>query len=157
MSSRGKPHLTFSLEAPREPKLLLEQLVEGVLSGGLAGPGLAIERRDTDRLAFGSRIGGWAIPDHGEIVVTKTGQGRALEVRLWCSAARRRSFSKAAVVGGLGATIATLAFGWLLVVSMPSAAALAIATDILDWRAQRKALQQRIETFVANTAYLRAI
>lgn len=157
MPPRGKPQLTIVLEASREPKLLLEQLVQGLINGGLAGPGQAIVRRDSDGVAFASRIGGRAIPDYGEISVRKTNEGSSLEVRLWCSGARRRAFSKAALVGGLGATVATLAFGWLLVVSVPSAVTLAIGADLLDWRAQRRALQRRVEVYVANTAYQRAI
>jgi hypothetical protein len=157
MPPRGKPHLTFVLDAQREPKLLLEQLVRGVISGGLAGPGQAIQRRDSDGLAFSAQLGGRAIADYGEIAVKKADSGSQLEVRLWCAGARRRAFTSAALVGGLGATVATLAFGWLLVISMPTAAVAAIATDVLDWRRQRQQLRQRVETFVKNTEYLRAI
>ena len=157
MSTSPAPHLSFTLEASREPKLLLEQLAEGLLNGGLLGPDLAIEGRDAESLRFVRRGGVWHQPDRGELHVAKAGSGAKVEVRLWCGGLRRRCFARATVIAALAATITTFAFGWLIVLTAPGAGVLAVATDLLSWQTTKKGLRRRVETYVSNTAYLRAL
>ena len=153
--TRENPHISFSLEAPRDPKTMIEQLVEGVIGGGLLGHGLAIEGRGADDLRFSGHSADSEIPDFGEISVSQTTVGATLEVRLWCASTRRRRFLTSALAGAVAALFGVFAFGWLVVVSVPAAAALAIASDILGWRRDRRRLERRVATYVGNTAYLR--
>ena len=157
MTPRGKAQLSFALEASYEqPALMVDRLVEGVISGGLVGPAQAIKRRDSDGLVFISQMHGGSLSDHGEIRIKTIEEGISLDIRLWCASARRRCLFSSALIGGLAATVGTLAFGWLIVFSALLSALVAIGAYLWMWRRCRKRLRCRMETFVANTAYIRS-
>jgi len=150
-----RPSIELTLDVDRDHKVLLERLVEGLIGGGLAGPGLAIESRDGRAVRFRRRLSAWhRIPDSGEIEVEATAGSTQVTCRLDCAGLRLR---RLVISVGLGATLASvtaLAFGWLIVVSVPVACIASALADIVGWRRERAQLRRRVETYITNTNYL---
>lgn len=150
--------MQFTVDLARDPRALAELLAEGLVQGGLVGSGMAIDTRETQRLVFSRRLSaGWGLADAGELRLESTDGGCRVTCQLQCTGLRRRRLLSSALIGGLAATVGTLAFGWLLVISAPVAGVAAVLADTLGWRHDRRQLQRRVETYLGNTAYLKAL
>lgn len=155
----SKPFLSVSVTVARQRATLADQLVVGVVTGGLLGPGLVIEARESNRIHF-AKVDGFlsSAPDRGELRLNETERGET-EVRceIWCRGMSLRRAAIGAVAGATLATLATLGFDWLMVVSLPAAAVLALASDGLLWVRDRRRLRRQITAFIKNTTYLKPL
>lgn len=150
--------LEFTVDLERDLRASAELLAEGLLHGGLVGAGMAIDARETQRLVFSRRLSvGQGLPDAGELRLESTEAGCRVVCQLRCGGLRRRRLFISALVGGLTATLGTLAFGWLLAVSAPVAGVAAVLADVLGWRRDRRELRRRVETYLHNSAYLKTL
>ena len=161
-----RPTLTVAVRLPRHRQTLSDQLVLGLVTGGLLGPGLFIEAREADGIRFCKRGGPLqAAPDRGEIRLTEEASGDTrVECRIWC-----RSLFLRRLIGGilLGVgVVGLLAAGlWVLKLSPRSqwtwASAFGTLTAIVDCAAgrwmDRARLRRQVQAYLHNTTYLKAI
>jgi hypothetical protein len=155
----AKPFLTVSVTVARQRATLADQLVVGVVTGGLLGPGLVIEGRESNRIHFAKVDGLFSlVPDRGELRLTENERGET-EVRceIWCRGMGIRRAALGVAAGATLATLAALGFDWLMVVSLPVGAALALAVDGLLWVRDRRRLRRQITAFIKNTTYLKPL
>lgn len=123
--------------------------VEGLLHGGLLGPGLRITKCEPGHVAAAQQLVGSTRPDAVEFLRTPE-KPSELRVNLWCRRMRRRCALQAVALGGVvGLTLALLA-GWLVVLTAPCAALAAIGYDWLAWRARRGNLVRRLQLYFTN-------
>jgi hypothetical protein len=136
-----------------------EHLVLGLVTGGLLGPGLLIERRESDRFQF-VKPGGLltAGPDRGEIVLSETAPGETeIECRLWCYGMSRLRLLRSALVGILVATVTALGFGWLLPLALSVGVVTSVVWDLVVRAREQALLRRRVQAFVRNTNYLKTV
>jgi hypothetical protein len=161
-----RPSLIVAVQMARHRQTLSDQLVLGLVTGGLLGPGLVIEGRESDCIRF--RKQGGALrpgPDRGEILLTQdTAGGTQVECRIWCGGlALRRALE--GILLGVGIAGLLLAGLWLLGVTAPlraqSAGAggllCALASYVLGRRSDSAHLRRQVLAFLHNTTYLKAI
>lgn len=77
-----------------------------------------------------------------------------LTVGLWCRRIKRRHVRQSIALGGVVATVLALAFGWLIVLSVPLSIGTALATYLWSWRRSRRRLDLTLSTFSQNLRYL---
>ncbi len=155
----AKPFLTVSVTLARHRSTLADQLVLGVVTGGLLGPGLVIEGREADRIRF-SRSGGAfsSTPDRGELELRESDRGETeIQCRVWGRGMGLRRALLAALAGGTLASVGALGFDWLMLVSLPVGAALALALDAALLVHDRRRLRRQITAFLENTTYLKSL
>jgi hypothetical protein len=153
------PTLTTTVRIARSPQTVAEHLVLGLVTGGLLGSGLVIERREADRFQF-VKEGGLltAGPDRGEIVLSETASGETeIECRLWCGGMGRLRLLRAALVGVLVATATALGFGWLLPLSLSVGVISSVGWDVVIRARQLAVLRRQFQAFVRNTNYLKTV
>jgi len=154
-----KPSLTTTVCVARGPQTVAEHVVLGLVTGGLLGVGLIIERREARSIAF-TNPGEWLPtgPDRGEISLSENVPGETeVQYRLWCRGLARRRLLHAVVLGALVATITALVFGWLIHISTPVGIVVALVWDVVARFRQRSMLRRRVEAFMHNTNYLRTV
>lgn len=153
------PSISMVVRISRLRQTVADQLVLGLVTGGLLGPGLVIEKREADSIRF-VKAGGLLrrAPDRGEILLSSESSGETVvECRLWCGGMDLRRLLMAAVLGALLATVTALLFGWLIHWSIPLGGAAAVAFDLVGRHRDRSQLRHQIQAFVHNTTYLKAI
>lgn len=153
----SRPSVSLRLHIARSRQTVTDQLVLGLVTGGLIGPGLVIDRREVNAIHF-SRAVGANLPDRGELVVEEDAQGEtSVECRLWCRGIDRRQLMLSAGLGALVAVVVALAFDWLLPLSALVGGVVAIGWDLAARRRRVRHLRRRVEAFVANMAYLKTV
>ena len=154
-----QPSLTTSVRIARSPKTVAEHVVLGLITGGLFGPGLVIDRREARCIGF-SKVGGLlpALPDRGEIALSEESSGgTVLECRLWCQGMHYRRLLQSLFLGALAATVVALVFGWLVHISIPVGVAVGVAWDVTRRYRDHAGLRRRVEAFAGNTNYLKSM
>ena len=155
----SKPFLTVSVPLARHRTTLADQLVLGVVTGGLLGPGLVIEGRESNRIHFAKVDGFLApVPDRGELRFAESDRGETeVTCEIWCRGMSLRRASISILAGASLATFAALGFDWLMVLSLPVGAGLALFLDGLLWVRDRRRLRRQITAFIKNTTYLKSL
>ena len=159
MSRTSPPSLTASVRVTRSSQTVAEHMVLGLVTGGLLGPCLMIERRDSDRVQF-TRPGGLTTsgPERGEIVLFEPAPGETrIECKLWCTSMAMRRLLRAAALGALVATSTSLLLGWLLPAALPAGLATAVVWERVTRHRERALLRRRVSAFIHNTNYLKTV
>jgi len=154
-----RPSLITTVRIPRSPKTVADHIVLGLVTGGLLGPGLVIDRREAQGIRF-SKVGGWlsSMPDHGEIELFEERSGATVvECRIWCGGMARRRLLQAVFLGGLLATVGALAFGWLIHTAIPVGVAVGLVWDLAGRFVDRATIRRQVEAFGRNTNYLKTM
>ena len=153
------PSLIVVVQIARSPQTVADQVVFGLVSGSLVGPGLVIQKREAMSIRFSSLGGALpTVPDQGEIVLfEESSGGTRIECRLWCRKMGHRRLLQAVLLGALVASVAALAFGWLIHVSIPASGLASIAWDLLTRHRDRTRLRRQVEAFAHNTSYLKTM
>ncbi|MCA9668237.1 MAG: hypothetical protein KC503_21745 [Myxococcales bacterium] len=147
------PDVHLRLEVDRNLALVSEQLVRGVIEGGLVGAAQRITRRDGSRLAF-ERSGPGTL-DRGELRLERTEAGQTtIDVQLWCGGLKRQS-SAVGAAGALASGLPLAALlGWPFVaVGLP----VGVAMAIWRYRSVRARYAAQVSTYVDNISYLKAL
>jgi hypothetical protein len=153
-----KPFLTVSVHLARHRQTLSDQLVLGLVTGGLLGSGLVIEGREASCIRFARTPALLAKEfDRGEIHLDGDGAETVVECVVWGRGMSVRRGLIAALVGGGLATLAALGFDWLLSWSLPLGAACALLLDGALWAADRRRLRRQIVAYLKNTTYLKSL
>lgn len=155
----AKPFLTVTVTLARHRQTLTDQLVLGVVTGGLLGPGVVIEGRESNRIHF-AKVGGRfsSVPDRGELRLEENEKGETrVTCEIWCRGMSLRRGALAILAGASLATLGTLGFDWLMTVSLPLAAAATLLLDGLLWGRDRRRLRRQITAFIKNTTYLKSL
>lgn len=157
---RTRPSLTHTTSLARPRQNVSDQIVLGVVTGGLLGPGFVIERRDAERLRF-ARVGGLlsTLPDVGEVELHESDTSGQTEVtfRLWCRGQSLRRLLLALLLGAVIASAAALILGWLIHWSIPTGVAVAIAHDLQGRFRERSVLRRQLDSYLRNITYLKAM
>ena len=164
MSTR--PSLTIVGQMPRHRQTLSDQLVLGLVTGGLFGPGLLIAGREADCIRF-RKLGGVlrAAPDRGEILlgIEPSGETR-VECRIWCRGLVLRRLVSAALIGA--SMVGLLAAGlwvlnWVSASRWDLAAGGGLLTALVAFAigrwVDRARLRRQVRAFLHNTTYLKAV
>lgn len=155
----AKPFLSVTVTLARHRQTLADQLVLGVVTGGLLGPGLVIEGRESNRIHF-AKVDGVlsSVPDRGELRLEESERGETrVTCEVWCRGMSLRRGFIAILSGASLATLGALGFDWLMVVSGPVGAAAALLLDGLLWGRDRRRLRRQVTAFIKNTTYLKSL
>jgi len=149
---------TTEVRIARSPKTVADQVVLGLVTGGLLGPGLVIQQREAQCVRFSSLGTLPGMPNRGEIeLIEEDSGGTRLECRFWCHGMSYRRLVQAVCLGALIATITALAFGWLIHLSIPLGVGVGVAWDLVGGYRDRSSLRRRVEAFARNTTYLKTM
>jgi hypothetical protein len=153
------PFLSVVVTLARHRQTLADQLVLGVVTGGLLGPGLLIEGRESNRIYFAKADGVFSsVPDRGELRLEETEPGETrVTCEVWCRGMGLRRASFAVLAAASLATFAAFGFDWLMTVSLPFAAIVALTLDLLGGVRDRRRLRRQITAFLKNTTYLKSL
>jgi hypothetical protein len=168
-----RPFLILAVQLPRHKQTLSDQLVLGLVTGGLLGPGLFIETRESDCIRFRKRGGPLqAAPDRGEIRLTTEASGDTrVECRIWCrSLFLRRLIGGILLAVGMAGLIAAGLWVlklaprnqglWTGTVGMWTGAVgllTALVSSTAGRRMDRARLRRQVQAYLHNTTYLKAI
>jgi hypothetical protein len=139
--------------ADGQPREVTTRLGSVLASGSLLGPDLVVGQPDPGCVQFTARSGFLdGVPDRGTFFLSRPEGAGGTEVRcqLWCRGLRARGFLVAATAGILASTAGALVFNWLISVSIPVGAGVALLADGLIWFRQRTRLRRRIETYLSG-------
>jgi hypothetical protein len=146
----------ISAKIARHRQTLSDQLVLGLVTGGLLGPGIFIDSRDAKSIRFNQKRGrGYGGGVRGEILISSQESGENLvECNLSVNRGDWRRFFIASGIGAVIATGVALAFGWLVPWSILAGIVGALGVDTLQVRMTRMRLQHQVEAYLHNTTYL---
>ena len=152
---RFEGEVCVELSVRRNRKVVAAQLVGGLVSGALYGPGLGIERRDAAGFSFSRRLPAWSgLPDSGEVSVGETQRG---EVKLSFAARFGGWLTFQALVGLgtllLGAGAFAFVGPWAVLIYLACGITVFGLMLVLRWRLLRGSVSARIQAFVHNTTY----
>jgi hypothetical protein len=155
----SKPTITKVVQIARSRQIVADQLVLGLVTGGLLGAGFVIDRRESHCIQF-SKIAKHLSrsPDRGEIVLSEASPGEtALECRLWCTGMSLRRLIISTLMGVMVATMAALLFGWLIHWTIPTGLGVAVIHDLTARWQDRSTIERQIDGFVRNITYLKSM
>jgi len=152
----SRPALQFSTTIPKQSSDIVDHFARNLARFGLLGDGLSIDRLDKTRISFmGPRRFLAAAPEKGELVIEETESSEyRVTSSLWCAGLRRRCLLQSALVGAVMATVAALAFGWLIHISIPLGVGTAVGVDQILWGGWKKRLRGIILSFINNREQL---
>jgi hypothetical protein len=135
--------------------VVADQLVLGLVSGGLLGPYMRVERRDLEKLAFVQAVSWAGGPERGEIALGSSETGETtVNILLFCTQMRLWSLAFGTLAGALAATVSTFLFDWLITFSIPTGVLLGLLAYVLHHRRATVKLRRRVEVYLHNTKYL---
>jgi hypothetical protein len=165
-SPTRRPSLVILGRLPRQRQTLADQLVLGLVTGALFGPGFRIEGRESTCIRF-HKLGGplRAAPDRGEILLTTDDSGETqVECRIWCVGLILRRILGALLLGAVltGLVAALLWIARLSLVSRwPWAVAGGLLVALVTFAASRRSdaarMREQMEAFLHNTTYLQSV
>jgi hypothetical protein len=136
----------------RNPEMVGDRLVRGLVNGGLVGPGWVIEHRAARGLAF-RRPG--LLADRGEIALAPLPEGTSVICRIWCPSCGLRAAGVGVVAAVLSGAdlLASLGGGGL---AAAGAALVGGLAALVTWTLGRRRLRRQVAAFLANTMFLKA-
>lgn len=155
--SHSKPSLSFSIDVNRDRKILIEHLIRGLINGAIFGRGIAIKSRDKNTIYFSSNHSISDAPEHGSFRVEASDLASKVYIELSFKKQRLIHALKSAFYAACFITLLTLVFGWLISFSVPITLLTAIIGDIVSWRRKRKHYRLHLETYIANSLYLKTL
>ena len=152
----AEPSLKVVVRLARNRQTLTDHVVLGLVTGGLLGPGVLVEGRESNGVRF-RKIGGWlsSVPDRGEILIsTDVGGETQVECRVWCWTLLAQRLLAACGLGLLAAGLAL--FLGSRATAIVAGLLVAVTFHLTAWSFARWRLRRQIETYLHNTTYLRA-
>lgn len=153
----AKPSLSVIVRLARNRQTLTDHVVLGLVTGGLLGPGIVVEGRESTCVRFRKAKGFFAAaPDRGEILISTDESGETqIECRVWCWTLAARWLLSGCGVGLLVGGLAVLA-GSARSTAMGAGLLVAVGWCLAAWLIGRSRLRRQIEAFLHNTTYLKA-
>jgi len=153
----AKPSLSVVVRLARNRQTLTDHVVLGLVTGGLLGPGLVVEGRESTCVRF-RKTGGLLAraPDRGEILISTDASGQTqIECRVWCWTLVARWLLAGLGIGVLAGGVAALA-GSTRTTAVVAGLVVAVVWHLAAWWLGRARMRRQIEAYLHNTTYLKA-
>jgi len=155
---KSKPSMTVTVRMARHRQTVSDQLLLGLVTGGMLGPGLVIEGRESNCIRFRKLGVLQRAPDRGEILLSTDESGDTLvECRVWARGLGLRRMLRASIVGAGVISLASLGLGWPLHWAALTGLVIGFLTDGVGWWADRAHFRRQVVAYVHNTTYLKSM
>ena len=151
--------LRIAVRMARHRQILSDQLVLGLVTGGLLGPGLVIEGRESNLIRF-AKIEGLLqrAPDRGQILLSVLEGGDTLvECQVWCTGLLARRVLAGVAGGVVSFAVARWGLGGGLGEALGLAVAIVAAWVSTGWWSDRNRVRRQISAYLRNTTYLKSV
>jgi hypothetical protein len=151
--------LRIAVRMARHRQILSDQLVLGLVTGGLLGPGLVIEGRESNLIRFAKIEGLWQkAPDRGQILLSVEENGETLvDCQVWCRGLLVRRVLAALLGGAACFAVTRWGLGWALGQTLGLALAVVAAWTSMGWWSDRNHLRRQVTAYLRNTTYLKSV